>query len=665
MLSGTNPGAEPAEEAPTNSAPVSVSLTNTTVADDANNNSIVGILMVNDPDPGDTHTFTLVDNAGGRFSLIGRSLRVANSSLLDTQAATSHTILVQVTDSAGNQLSSPQELTITVTQADQPPVVVNPIADLQVNPGTPPVAIDLSNVFSDPEGLGLQLSIESNTNPFFINATLDGSTLNLRFGMGLNASGQITIRATDQQGQFVEDTFAISMNQTMNAPTVVNPIEDVNVPQGTTEVVIDLSDVFADVEDSVLDLRVFRNNNQDLVETSLVGTQLTLTFVQPDLLVFAEITIRATDSNGLSVDDRFSVETFELANNPPTVVNPVGEVVVDEDADDQVLDLSNVFADVEDNVLLLTVTGNTNQGLLTTSINGSDLTLGFLQNQFGSGEITIRATDSFGDFVEHTFTVTVNSVNDDPVVDNPVDDVEVDEDAPSTVIDLADVFSDLEGQGLTLTVSSSDPTLVDAQVVGTQLTLDYLTDANGVATITVRATDSEGGFVEHTFVVTVNSINDAPTVINEISDVNVNQNANDSQIDLSNVFADVEDANLILSIQSNTNTGLVNATLNGSSLNLDFVNGQNGTAQITVRATDADGDFVEETFEVTVKEKDGHQCKYWCRIRKIVTHVINRIREHLQNHHNGTHRLSYYHYAVLRMKLSYLHHLRRRLSWHR
>jgi hypothetical protein len=58
------------------------------------------------------------------------------------------------------------------------------------------------------------------------------------------------------------------------------------------------------------------------------------------------------------------------------------------------------------------VTGNTNPTLLNAITLGTDLTLDYLLDQSGTVDITIRATDSGGLFVEDTFTVTVLSGQD-------------------------------------------------------------------------------------------------------------------------------------------------------------------------------------------------------------------------------------------------------------
>ncbi|MEZ6059073.1 MAG: hypothetical protein R3C19_01795 [Planctomycetaceae bacterium] len=73
------------------------------------------------------------------------------------------------------------------------------------------------------------------------------------------------------------------------------------------------------------------------------------------------------------------------------------------------------------------------------------------------------------------------------------------------------------GDSLSFSVTSnSNATLVNASISGTILTLDFLPDQNGTASIVIRATDTStptGLFVEDTISLTVNAIDDAPTVV--------------------------------------------------------------------------------------------------------------------------------------------------------
>jgi len=56
--------------------------------------------------------------------------------------------------------------------------------------------------------------------------------------------------------------------------------------------------------------------------------------------------------------------------------------------------------------------------LLTATVDGQDLTLDYALDAHGIADIQVRATDTQGLYAEDTFRVTVNAVNDAPVLDN-------------------------------------------------------------------------------------------------------------------------------------------------------------------------------------------------------------------------------------------------------
>ncbi|MDP6635435.1 MAG: lamin tail domain-containing protein, partial [Phycisphaerae bacterium] len=242
-----------------------------------------------------------------------------------------------------------------------------------------------------------------------------------------------------------------------NAPVVVNPITDVTVDEDASDTVVDLSTTFDDPDlGDTLTLSVSGNTNVGMVTTSVLGANLTLSYIA-DQNGTADITIRATDPLGAWVEDTFAVTVNPINDAPPTVVSPISDVTVDEDASDTVIDLESVFDDIDvGDTLVYSITSNTNISLVTTNIVGSDLTLSYAADQNGSSEITVRATDQngAGSWVEDTFTVTVDPVNDAPTLASPLAEVTVDEDAPDTVIDLSSVFDDIDlGDALTFQVT--------------------------------------------------------------------------------------------------------------------------------------------------------------------------------------------------------------------
>ncbi len=200
-----------------NRPPTDVTLSANDVDENAPRDTLVGQFTAIDPDSDDTHTYSLTDNAGGRFRIVGDELRVANDSLLDFETNTSHTIFVQVADANGAQLSTPKAITIDVIDVNETPTVVNPIADVEVDEGTTDTTIDLASVFADPDdGAITSVSVTRNTNPSLVGTSLNGTQLTLSYADGQHGTANVTVRGTDSRGLHVEDTFTVTVNEVLS-----------------------------------------------------------------------------------------------------------------------------------------------------------------------------------------------------------------------------------------------------------------------------------------------------------------------------------------------------------------------------------------------------------------------------------------------------------------
>lgn len=207
-------------------------------------------------------------------------------------------------------------------------------------------------------------------------------------------------------------------------------------------------------------------------------------------------TYRASDGVAASNIASISI-TVRPVNDVPTT-SGIANVTVEEDAPDTVINLFPAFEDVEDSDLALTYTvANSTQPTLFTStaINGGAgaLTLDYAPDAYGSADITLRATDTEGAFVETTFTVTVNAVNDSPVA-NPYTAV-TPEDTPITLSAsmLLSSDTDVEGDVLSLTgVSNAVNGTVALNNDGNPVFTPVL-DFNGTATFDYTISDGNGG----------------------------------------------------------------------------------------------------------------------------------------------------------------------------
>ena len=91
------------------------------IAENSTNGTVVGITASESDGDGsnNTITYSLDDNAGGRFAIAGGTgiVTVANSTLLNFEAATSHNITVRATSSDGS--FSTQVFSVSLTDVHE------------------------------------------------------------------------------------------------------------------------------------------------------------------------------------------------------------------------------------------------------------------------------------------------------------------------------------------------------------------------------------------------------------------------------------------------------------------------------------------------------------------------------------------------------------------
>ncbi|MEE8450644.1 MAG: tandem-95 repeat protein, partial [Thermoguttaceae bacterium] len=545
-----------------------------------------------------TLTYTIVSNTND--TLVATVIDDATLTLaFRPNESGSATLVVRASDGDGESVE--QSIAVTVNAVNDAPTVVAPIEPVTVDEDAADTEIDLSAHFTDIESSTLTYTIVANTNDTLVSTAIDGSMLTLGFAPNESGSATLIVRASDGS-ESVEQSIAVTVNAVNNAPTVVAPIQPVTVDEDAADTEIDLSAHFTDVESSTLTYTIVGNTNDTLVATAIDDAMLTLAFT-PNESGFAALIVRASDGSD-SVEQSIAV-TVNAVNDAPTVVAPIEPVTVDEDAADTEIDLSAHFTDVESATLTYTIVGNTNDTLVSTAIDGATLTLAFTPNGSGLATLVVRASDG-SDSVEQSIAVTVNAVNDAPTIVTPIEPVTVDEDAADTEIDLSAHFTDVESSTLTYTVvGNTNDTLVSTAIDGATLTLAFTPNGSGSATLIVRASDDGGESVEQSIAVTVNAVNNAPTVVAPIDPVTVDENAADTEIDLSAHFADVEPGTLTYTVEGNTNDALVATAIDASTLTLAYLPDQSGTATLVVRATDAGGLFAEATIAVTVIEVAG------------------------------------------------------------
>ena len=514
-----------------------------------------------------------------------------------------------VTD-PGSLTSEIVSVTITVPNTDDAPTVANAPSDVTVNEDADNTVIDLSNVINDVDNdnTNISFSLVSKGDESIVASSLSGKTLTLDFQDDKNTGdGNMSIiyRATSN-GLTVDDTIVVTVNPVDDGPTVANLIDDIAVSEDASNSTIDLSLVFTDIDNNDPDITpsVLSNNNSSLITTSISGKTLTLSF-QNNQNGTAELVIRGT-SNGKTADDTFEI-VVNAVDDAPTVANAPSDVTVNEDADNTVIDLSNVINDIdnENTSIQLSLVDKGNESIVTVDLSDNVLTLDFQDDKnTGDGNMSIiyRATSN-GLTVDDTIVVTVNPVDDAPVVANAISDLTVTEDADTTLIDLVSVFTDIDNDDTNITkalISNSNSDLVTHTLVGNDLNLIFGTNSSGVATIVIEGT-SNGKTVNDTLIVTVTPVDDAPTIANALSDVVIDEDADDGVISIADLFTDIDNADdsITVRIQSNDNISIASINVEGDSITFDLIDNQFGVINLIVEGT-SNGKAILDTFKITI-----------------------------------------------------------------
>jgi hypothetical protein len=202
------------------SPPTGVNLGTPQIFENSANNTVVGGLNTTDPDGVDNYVYTLVNDAGGRFKLVGDKIQVANGSLLDFEATTQHQIQVRTTDSEGD--SYLQTIAISVLNVNESPnnLLVLPTVILENSPNNTIVGTITS---TDPDaGDNFNYSLVAGTGDGDNNKfSISGDKLVIKNSPDYETQSSYTIRlkTTDAGGLSYQKQVTISVTNVNEAPT--------------------------------------------------------------------------------------------------------------------------------------------------------------------------------------------------------------------------------------------------------------------------------------------------------------------------------------------------------------------------------------------------------------------------------------------------------------
>ncbi|MCF7911209.1 MAG: tandem-95 repeat protein [Candidatus Cloacimonetes bacterium] len=267
---------------------------------------------------------------------------------------------------------------------------------------------------------------------------------------------------------------------------------------------------------------------------------------QPDTNFFGVDYFSYQASDGvLNGEETLVTITVEPVNDPPVFLFPPLGFNFDEDQD-LIEYFSNYISDPEGDMIDVLSAYQTEDVII--EIAGLVVQFSAPANWYGSETVTFEATDVFGASSTQEVLVTVNSVNDAPVIDIPFTQYFMTEDNPET-LDLAQYISDIDNLELTLTVTDNDN--ISVEIDGFSVTL--IPDDNwfGSEVLNFVISDEMSRLTDNDFVeIVIEPENDAPVINIPQDEYHFNEDEN-LMLDLTDFISDVDDSELNIYFSGN------------------------------------------------------------------------------------------------------------------
>ncbi|MBE3704179.1 tandem-95 repeat protein, partial [Vibrio parahaemolyticus] len=411
-------------------------------------------------------------------------------------------ITYTVTDGS---LTDQTTVKVTVNAVNDTPVVESNIADQTLAEDFTPYSIDLNTAFSDVDG-ELTFSVSGNSN---IQVAIVNGIATFTPTADWNGSEALTFTATDPSGESVNQTVDFTV-----APVVDIEADSADVVEDTPTIINVLGNDTFESTDKVVSLDA---ENGPKNGTVIVNSDGTVTYTPNDNYVGEDTFTYVVTSGGVSESTTVEVNVTPF-NDAPVAKDDIATTQEDTAV---TIDVLPNDTDVDgDKLSIESVSVPKEQG--TVEVVDGKLVFTPAENFNGDAEITYTVTD--GALTDQaTVKVTVNAVNDMPVVESNIADQTLAEDFTPYTIDLNTAFSDVDNVDGELTFSVSGNSNIQVAIVNGIATITPTADWNGSETLTFTATDPSGESVSQRVDFTVapvaDIVADKATVVEDTSTV--------------------------------------------------------------------------------------------------------------------------------------------------
>ncbi|EGR2912649.1 tandem-95 repeat protein [Vibrio parahaemolyticus] len=479
---------------PVNDAPtIKVDAVESITEDAVSTDTVVATLTVRDTDtPEDQLTVSLENNSNGYFVLVGNEVKLTQTGVdavnNDELNLKNLTISASVSDGVNPTASDSDSL--VVNRVNDAPTVENAIADQVLSEDFDTYTIDLNDVFKDSDS-SLEFSVSGNDN---IQISIVNGVATITPTADWNGSETLTFTATDPSGESVSQTVDFTV-----APVVDIEADSADVVEDTPTIINVLGNDTFESTDKVVSLDA---DNGPKNGTVIVNNDGTVTYTPDDNYVGEDTFTYIVTSGGMSESTTVEVNVTPV-NDAPVAKDDIATTQEDTAV---TIDVLPNDTDVDgDKLSIQSATVPEAQGKV--EIVDGKLVFTPAENFNGDAEITYTLTD--GALTDQaTVKVTVNAVNDTPVVESNIADQALAEDFTPYTIDLNTAFSDVDNVDGELTFSVSGNSNIQVAIVNGIATITPTADWNGSETLTFTATDPSGESISQTVNFTVAPVAD-------------------------------------------------------------------------------------------------------------------------------------------------------------
>ncbi|EKK9974347.1 tandem-95 repeat protein [Vibrio parahaemolyticus] len=496
---------------PVNDAPtIKVDAVESITEDAVSTDTVVATLTVRDTDtPEDQLTVSLENNSNGYFVLVGNEVKLTQAGVdaVNNDELNLKDLTISASVSDGVNPTANDSDSLIVKRVNDAPTVENAIADQELSEDFATYTIDLNDAFKDSDS-ALNFSVSGNSN---VLVSIENGIATISPTADWNGSETLTFTATDPSGE--------SISQTVNF--TVAPVADIVADKATvvedTPTIIKVlgNDTFED-DGKVVSLDT---NNGPANGTVSVNPDGSVTYTPNDNYVGKDTFTYIVTSGGVSESTTVNVDVTPV-NDAPVAKDDTATTQEDTAV---TIDVLPNDTDVDgDKLSIQSASVPSDQG--TVEIVDGKLVFTPAKNFHGDAEITYTVSD--GALTgQATVKVTVNAVNDTPVVESNIADQALAEDFTPYTIDLNTAFSDVDNVDGELTFSVSGNSNIQVAIVNGIATITPTADWNGSETLAFTATDPSGESVSQTVDFTVapvvdieadsaDVVEDTPTIIN-------------------------------------------------------------------------------------------------------------------------------------------------------